>query len=224
MTVSVSDNSSCVFEGEVFEDEDEWFPDVCTSCRCFRSRVICETEECPPLPSSCQRSGIVPPGKCCPICPDDAPTPSTRNTRPNSYSGVRIQDFATDLEGDVEDNNSRAETTDESVDPNEEEDEEEEPSTSTTHRPRDRGDQTPQTTRENEHEINSVQYNSTTTSTTTTTASPLHPYMLTVDRNSPPQQHSFHSLPAASTPSTNYVRHVEIDSDMNVTPTDKQVM
>lgn len=58
---------ACLFEGELFEDEEEWFPDACTLCRCSRSSVVCDTQECPPI--ACTGHPVLPPGKCCPVCP-----------------------------------------------------------------------------------------------------------------------------------------------------------
>lgn len=70
-TLICPDPSSCIFEGELFENEEEWYPDICTSCKCQNGVVICDTEECKALQcNSSNLKPIVPPGKCCPVCPN----------------------------------------------------------------------------------------------------------------------------------------------------------
>ena len=223
-----TDANSCIFETDIFEDEEEWFPDVCTSCRCNQGRVICETDQCPPLPSNCQGPGVIPPGKCCPICPDDNSITRTRTTSTGlhgdsshgssanqtnqfptvtvqSSPGVKVTDFATDdNEGKEDEGDTGNEDSAEDGDDDDDDSESEESSVTSRGSGRERGDQKPPSG-ETEREIDTVHvlFNSSSifpfpTTTTTTTTTQPPPLI-----HSHP--HSFHHPVSPSVPTVVHV-------------------
>src|SRR5688572_17932278 len=38
------DETSCVFENQIFMDGEEWRPDTCTRCSCVMGNVLCDAE------------------------------------------------------------------------------------------------------------------------------------------------------------------------------------
>ncbi|KAL4623850.1 cysteine-rich motor neuron 1 protein [Arapaima gigas] len=71
----LSETSVCLApSGEYFVEGETWNIDSCTQCTCHSSRVLCETEVCPPL--LCH-SPIRTQDSCCPRCPDEPLTPQT---------------------------------------------------------------------------------------------------------------------------------------------------
>lgn len=104
---SASDPSSCIFEGELFENEEEWYPDICTSCKCQNGAVICDTEECKPL--SCNLTDlkpIIPPGKCCPVCPNLVAQFESPRRGDIPFASVNVTDVEEGSEGEETDINS----------------------------------------------------------------------------------------------------------------------
>uniref|UniRef100_A0A667Z748 VWFD domain-containing protein n=1 Tax=Myripristis murdjan TaxID=586833 RepID=A0A667Z748_9TELE len=66
--VCVADSGvSCTYQGTVYQSNEQWEVDECTSCTCVSGDVHCHSERCPPLTS-------VVPGLCCPHC---LPRPAT---------------------------------------------------------------------------------------------------------------------------------------------------
>lgn len=60
------DDTACEYDGEFYENGEEFSPDACTSCKCVLGNTICDTEECPDV--GCKTQKYIPLGKCCPIC------------------------------------------------------------------------------------------------------------------------------------------------------------
>ncbi|KAM4867988.1 cysteine-rich motor neuron 1 protein isoform 4-T4 [Thomomys bottae] len=77
--------------GEYFVEGETWNIDSCTQCTCHSSRVLCETEVCPPLlcqnPSRTQDS-------CCPQCPEEP-------LRPSSPHNESVPSYCKNDEGDI---------------------------------------------------------------------------------------------------------------------------
>lgn len=68
--------SNCEFEGRIYADGENFAPEDCTKCTCYRGTVSCERDLCGE--NSC--AGVlcpeiecdnkyVPLGQCCPVCP-----------------------------------------------------------------------------------------------------------------------------------------------------------
>ncbi|CAK6951146.1 kielin/chordin-like protein [Scomber scombrus] len=65
---------SCLHQGIVYQSNEQWEVDVCTSCTCVSGDVHCHSERCPPLTCATDEMPAVVPGLCCPHC---LPRPAT---------------------------------------------------------------------------------------------------------------------------------------------------
>ncbi|XP_076848974.1 kielin/chordin-like protein isoform X2 [Brachyhypopomus gauderio] len=72
----VCDASSvqCVYEGKVYNTNDHWEVNECTSCTCVSGDVHCQTERCPTVFCASDETPSLVPGMCCPHC---VPRPAT---------------------------------------------------------------------------------------------------------------------------------------------------
>ncbi|CAG0909283.1 unnamed protein product, partial [Cyprideis torosa] len=57
---------SCVHQGLLRQNGEEWAEGLCTICRCESGDVNCRQKECPPI--LCSGPTRIPLGECCPIC------------------------------------------------------------------------------------------------------------------------------------------------------------
>ncbi|KAK6293947.1 hypothetical protein J4Q44_G00362730 [Coregonus suidteri] len=55
----------CVQDGRVYQWEEDWVSDSCTSCTCQEGKAVCQQATCPPVACS---SPSFPDGGCCPVC------------------------------------------------------------------------------------------------------------------------------------------------------------
>ena len=62
----MTSDQSCLFEGDLYDDGEEWSPDSCTTCKCVVGNTVCHKEECPDIVCGTQK--YIPVGKCCPVC------------------------------------------------------------------------------------------------------------------------------------------------------------
>ncbi|XP_030646302.1 LOW QUALITY PROTEIN: kielin/chordin-like protein [Chanos chanos] len=58
----------CVYEGQVYNSEDQWELDGCTTCTCVSGDVHCHTQRCPTVSCASDEILSVVPGMCCPRC------------------------------------------------------------------------------------------------------------------------------------------------------------
>ncbi|CAL8263592.1 unnamed protein product [Merluccius merluccius] len=65
---------SCTYQGALYQPDEQWAVDECTSCTCLSGDVHCGTSRCPPLACSATEMPAVVPGVCCPHC---LPRPAT---------------------------------------------------------------------------------------------------------------------------------------------------
>ncbi|XP_075998591.1 kielin/chordin-like protein isoform X2 [Genypterus blacodes] len=65
---------SCLYQGTVYQSNEQWEVDECTSCTCVFGDVHCHSERCPPLTCETDEMPAVIPGLCCPHC---LPRPAT---------------------------------------------------------------------------------------------------------------------------------------------------
>ncbi|KAG7259540.1 hypothetical protein CRUP_007621 [Coryphaenoides rupestris] len=65
---------SCTYQGALYQPDEQWPVDECTTCTCVSGDVHCDTERCPPLACSPTEMPAVVPGVCCPHC---LPRPAT---------------------------------------------------------------------------------------------------------------------------------------------------
>ncbi|XP_056138469.1 kielin/chordin-like protein [Lampris incognitus] len=65
---------SCTHLGTVYQSNEQWDVDECTSCTCVSGDVHCHSERCPPLACATDEMPAVVPGVCCPHC---LPRPAT---------------------------------------------------------------------------------------------------------------------------------------------------
>ncbi|XP_034032503.1 kielin/chordin-like protein isoform X2 [Thalassophryne amazonica] len=65
---------SCLHQGTVYQSNEQWDVDECTSCTCVFGDVHCHSERCPPLTCATDEMLAVVPGLCCPHC---LPHPAT---------------------------------------------------------------------------------------------------------------------------------------------------
>ncbi|KAM7414471.1 hypothetical protein PAMA_019340 [Pampus argenteus] len=65
---------SCLYQGTVYQSDEQWEVDECTSCTCVSGDVHCHSERCPPLTCATDEMPAVVPGLCCPHC---LPRPAT---------------------------------------------------------------------------------------------------------------------------------------------------
>ncbi|CAB1323115.1 unnamed protein product, partial [Coregonus sp. 'balchen'] len=64
----------CVYQGSVYQSNEQWEVDECTSCTCVFGDVHCYSQRCPPLGCAADEAPAVIPGVCCPHC---IPRPAT---------------------------------------------------------------------------------------------------------------------------------------------------
>uniref|UniRef100_A0A4W5K2T8 Kielin cysteine rich BMP regulator n=1 Tax=Hucho hucho TaxID=62062 RepID=A0A4W5K2T8_9TELE len=64
----------CVYQGSVYQSNEQWEVDECTSCTCVFGDVHCYSQRCPPLGCAADETPAVIPGVCCPHC---IPRPAT---------------------------------------------------------------------------------------------------------------------------------------------------
>ncbi|XP_067915424.1 kielin/chordin-like protein isoform X4 [Heterodontus francisci] len=65
---------SCSYQGHLYQSNQHWEVDECTSCTCISGEVHCQTEHCPQVTCSSDESPVLIPGMCCPHC---IPRPAT---------------------------------------------------------------------------------------------------------------------------------------------------
>ncbi|KAM3870584.1 LOW QUALITY PROTEIN: kielin/chordin-like protein [Diretmus argenteus] len=65
---------SCTYQGTVYQSNEQWEVDECTSCTCVSGDVHCHSERCPALTCATDEMPAVIPGLCCPHC---LPRPAT---------------------------------------------------------------------------------------------------------------------------------------------------
>ncbi|KAF5889344.1 kielin/chordin-like protein, partial [Clarias magur] len=66
--------SACVYDGQLYDSNEQWEVDECTSCTCVSGEVHCQTERCPAVSCASDETPSVIPGMCCPRC---IPRPAT---------------------------------------------------------------------------------------------------------------------------------------------------
>ncbi|XP_029499285.1 kielin/chordin-like protein [Oncorhynchus nerka] len=66
--------AQCVYQGSVYQSNEQWEVDECTSCTCVFGDVHCYSQRCPPLGCAADETPAVIPGVCCPHC---IPRPAT---------------------------------------------------------------------------------------------------------------------------------------------------
>ncbi|XP_034734849.1 kielin/chordin-like protein isoform X1 [Etheostoma cragini] len=66
--------ASCLHQGTVYNSNEQWEVDECTSCTCVSGDVHCHSERCPPLTCATDEMPVIVPGLCCPHC---LPRPAT---------------------------------------------------------------------------------------------------------------------------------------------------
>ncbi|XP_035381615.1 kielin/chordin-like protein isoform X1 [Electrophorus electricus] len=64
----------CVYDGKVYNANDHWELNECTSCTCVSGDVHCQTERCPAASCASDETPSLIPGMCCPHC---IPRPAT---------------------------------------------------------------------------------------------------------------------------------------------------
>ncbi|KAG9345614.1 hypothetical protein JZ751_008758, partial [Albula glossodonta] len=65
---------SCSYQGTVYQSNEHWEVDECTSCTCVSGEVHCQTERCPQVTCASDETPALIPGMCCPHC---IPRPAT---------------------------------------------------------------------------------------------------------------------------------------------------
>ncbi|XP_061107394.1 kielin/chordin-like protein [Conger conger] len=65
---------SCVYQGTIYQSNEHWEVDECTSCTCVSGDVHCQTERCPLVTCASDETPALIPGMCCPHC---IPRPAT---------------------------------------------------------------------------------------------------------------------------------------------------
>jgi hypothetical protein len=63
------DSNLCVYKEDVYENNEQWTPDKCTTCRCNKGNIVCNPRECPTLRCPGRERKLA--DECCPICPED---------------------------------------------------------------------------------------------------------------------------------------------------------
>lgn len=102
----LSDSSNCIFEGELFENEEEWYPDICTQCKCHGGNVACETQECVTLNCTGNSKVFLEAGKCCPICLHTARQFESRDATDFPMMKVNVTDVDDEDPEDEDDENA----------------------------------------------------------------------------------------------------------------------
>ncbi|KAJ7327207.1 hypothetical protein JRQ81_016966, partial [Phrynocephalus forsythii] len=64
----VGSGETCSFDGQMFQDAEEWHPNHCAKCVCRNGTVECFAAFCEPLLCNEDENTFVPAGKCCPEC------------------------------------------------------------------------------------------------------------------------------------------------------------
>ncbi|MGH0181185.1 UNVERIFIED_CONTAM: hypothetical protein FKN15_006840 [Acipenser sinensis] len=59
---------TCLFEGQEYQDGEEWKPTPCSKCICNNGASECYAAECHPVVCKKDENLIIYPGKCCPQC------------------------------------------------------------------------------------------------------------------------------------------------------------
>uniref|UniRef100_W5NEV9 Kielin cysteine rich BMP regulator n=1 Tax=Lepisosteus oculatus TaxID=7918 RepID=W5NEV9_LEPOC len=67
-------NISCMYQGNVYQSNEHWEVDECTTCTCVSGEVHCQTERCPQVSCASDETPALIPGMCCPHC---IPRPAT---------------------------------------------------------------------------------------------------------------------------------------------------
>ncbi|XP_067836581.1 kielin/chordin-like protein, partial [Heptranchias perlo] len=65
---------SCSYQGHLYQSNQHWEVDECTTCTCISGEVHCQTEHCPQVTCASDESPVLIPGMCCPHC---IPQPAT---------------------------------------------------------------------------------------------------------------------------------------------------
>ncbi|XP_019635444.1 PREDICTED: kielin/chordin-like protein [Branchiostoma belcheri] len=62
--------STCVHNGHMYREGDQWQKDTCTTCTCMGGQAMCHSDTCAPTPSGC--TPVIAEGQCCPqfVCED----------------------------------------------------------------------------------------------------------------------------------------------------------
>ncbi|XP_060734763.1 kielin/chordin-like protein isoform X1 [Tachysurus vachellii] len=66
--------AQCVYEGKVYDSNEQWDVNECTSCTCVSGDAHCQTQRCPAVSCASDETPSVIPGMCCPHC---IPRPAT---------------------------------------------------------------------------------------------------------------------------------------------------
>ncbi|XP_041084402.1 extracellular matrix organizing protein FRAS1-like isoform X2 [Polyodon spathula] len=66
--VCVRTGETCLFEGQEYQDGEEWKPTPCSKCICNNGASECYAAECHPIVCKKDEHLIIYPGKCCPQC------------------------------------------------------------------------------------------------------------------------------------------------------------
>ncbi|XP_053108034.1 extracellular matrix organizing protein FRAS1 isoform X2 [Hemicordylus capensis] len=64
----VGRGETCSFDGQRFQDGEEWRPSLCAKCTCQNGTAKCFTALCQPVSCNKNETVAVPAGKCCPVC------------------------------------------------------------------------------------------------------------------------------------------------------------
>ncbi|CAH1246674.1 KCP [Branchiostoma lanceolatum] len=56
--------STCVHNGHMYREGDQWQRDTCTTCTCMGGQAMCHSDTCAPTPDGC--TPIIAEGQCCP--------------------------------------------------------------------------------------------------------------------------------------------------------------
>ncbi|XP_029472184.1 kielin/chordin-like protein [Rhinatrema bivittatum] len=67
-------NVSCSYQGQLYQSNEHWEVDECTSCTCVSGEVHCQSERCPRISCAADETPALIPGMCCPHC---IPRPAT---------------------------------------------------------------------------------------------------------------------------------------------------
>ncbi|RXM30472.1 Kielin/chordin-like protein [Acipenser ruthenus] len=65
---------SCMYQGTLYQSNEHWEVDECTTCTCVSGEVHCQTERCPQVSCASDETPALIPGMCCPHC---IPRPAT---------------------------------------------------------------------------------------------------------------------------------------------------
>ncbi|XP_069085493.1 kielin/chordin-like protein [Pleurodeles waltl] len=65
---------SCSYRGQMYQSNEHWEVDECTTCTCVSGEVHCQSERCPQVSCASDETPALIPGMCCPHC---IPRPAT---------------------------------------------------------------------------------------------------------------------------------------------------